>query len=289
MAKFYYDKWECIRINNLSKTDPYNAKKLYELYFQKYPDDSITYLYYAMLLITLNEINKAEAIVNEIEDLAKNNELVFKSENKLSKFNRTLIYAKLKVLSYKSKYAELLYYYLSHFEEIKDEKLAILPFYCRSKLGMLESTNRENNLYVYRQIIQYKISDFYDHIQKHLADYNNEQKKINKSIFSVDFDVDQVISEVNKHIPSAKRVFPTFITDNYLFRFDSCGRENYKNTDFFEVVTFHNSNKMVTMFPTRYYKNIDFVDLNYLKNEQEVPYIRTRKQIDKFNQKYNLK
>ena len=289
MGKFYNDFWECKRINNISKNDPFQAKELYDVYFQKYPFDYITYVYYAMLLLTLNDSQKAEEIIDDIEENKKGIELDLKSEGKIARLDKSLIYAKLKLYSYYNKYYTALNYYIANYEKLMNSKMSIVPFYCRGKLNSLDKSTRDDNIYIYRQIIDYQYDDFFEHIQRHLPDYNVGQQEPNKYLFATDFDIEKIIAEVKKYMPSSLSVFPTFISDNYLFKYDCCGREGYKTTDYFVVVTFHGTKDIITMFPALFYTNIKYVDLNYLKQEKEKPYVRTRSQIDKFNKKYNLK
>ena len=128
-----------------------------------------------------------------------------------------------------------------------NSKMSIVPFYCRGKLNSLDKSNRDDSIYIYRQIIDYQYDDFFEHIQRHLPDYNVGQQKPNKYLFATDFDIEKIIAEVKKYMPSSLSVFPTFISDNYLFKYDCCGREGYKTTDYFVVVTFHGTKDIITM------------------------------------------
>ena len=107
-----------------------------------------------------------------------------------------------------------------------------------------------------------------------------------KIIFNEDFPVSKVLEELKKYIPSKKSIFSMY-ADKYTFKYDFCGRVNNKVSDFFRVVTFHNENKLLTMYPVSYGSELDYIDLNYLKEEKNS--IKRLSRIDKFNQRYGAK
>lgn len=60
-----------------------------------------------------------------------------------------------------------------------------------------------------------------------------------------------------------------------------------KNTNYFIVVTFHNTPYLISMYPcSNTSNNLEYVDLNYLK-ETNNKNIKRLSQIDKFNKRFN--
>ena len=65
--------------------------------------------------------------------------------------------------------------------------------------GTVDLRRREPNSYMFRQIVEYKEEDFRDHIKKHLADYNENDRNISVAYFNSDFPIDKAIIEVKKY------------------------------------------------------------------------------------------
>ena len=76
--------------------------------------------------------------------------------------------------------------------------------------------------------------------------------------------------------------------DKYIFKFDNCGRADYKITDYFEVVTLLDSCDFITMYPANISNTMPYIDLNYLKENKKVNEKRIS-QIDKFYKRYQKK
>ena len=75
-----------------------------------------------------------------------------------------------------------------------------------------------------------------------------------------------------------------FFADEYYFRYDGCGEVGGKKTDYFKIVVLHNTDKLITMYPTTQGKELHHIDLSYL-GLKDVP-TRKLSQIDKFNMRY---
>ena len=69
---------------------------------------------------------------------------------------------------------------------------------------------------------------------------------------------------------------------------------NYKKrlivTDYFVVNTFHNTSNLITLCPCEGPKGLKYVDLNYLKKQEEPikeeKPVQRKSAIDKFNERY---
>lgn len=154
-------------------------------------------------------------------------------------------------------------------------------------MGLIKETRDEINRYLYKQINEYDINDFYDHIKKHLYDCSTEFSEESWDKFFEDFPLKEIINESKKYIPSNKCLYKGFYTSVYVFKFDNCGKVNNKTVDYFKIICLENNSNFITMYPADECKYLPYIDLNYLKQENELPKIKRLSQIEKFNQKYN--
>ena len=65
--KLYFNKYEFLKIAELSKTDPFAAIEQYKAYFDKYPKDHSAKAYYISALISVGEFEEAEEELNNLE------------------------------------------------------------------------------------------------------------------------------------------------------------------------------------------------------------------------------
>ena len=286
MLNKYFDKWDFQKSLDYAETNPLEAKARFEEYIQKYPYDYSAYTYYIYVLIILGKFNEAEKLLDSIEDNVNKDAYFTKEHERVKLFKQNAFFSRLKILTYQERFKELEKFYLLHLKKAEHYNLASVIFYCRKKLNKLDPNRRDINSYLFRQIVEYKQSDFLEHIQRHLADYNVELENKNKNIFVPSFPINKIIEEITKYIPSDNSLHPGFFEDVYVFKYNSCGRENNKMVDYFKVVCFHNTKNFITMFPSDRCQNLPYVDLNYLIKDEEN--IKTKKlsQIEKFNRKY---
>lgn len=138
-------------------------------------------------------------------------------------------------------------------------------------------------------MIEYRESDFLDHIKKHMADYNSSLINPNPNIFVPDFPLEEVLEEIKKYIPSDKRLFPGFYEDVYHFKYEHCGRENNRLVNFFKVVCFNDTQDIITICPISYGDELPYVDLSYMKKEETKKEIKRPSALEKFNRRYGNK
>ena len=173
------------------------------------------------------------------------------------------------------------------FDELNENvELDATRFFYKKLSNKLNISRDQLNSYLYRQIYEYRESEFMEHISKHMADYNQNIDNPNTSIFVPEFPINEIISEIKKHIPSNKRLLPGFIDDAYYFKYDECGRSNNKIVNYFRVVCFHDTQNFITMYPITDCKDLPYIDLNYLKKDDK-PIVKRKSRIELFNQKYN--
>ena len=287
MKNRYYDEWEFKQALSFIETNPLIANLKFKNYLKKYPTDYSAQIFYISTLITLGNFEEAEKILEtlkfsfEIDKDYQNN--VNKTIQRKIKLN--IISSTLRLLSYQEKYKELYQYYLLHINDIKELDIDIkkLIFYCKKKLDMLDINKREQHNYIFRQIISYEENDFLVHIKKHLI-----AEETNSSIFSNDFPLNEILIEIKNYILASKRIYPYLYADTYIFKYNNSGKVNDKSVDYFEVICFHNTSNIITMYPTECCEELPYIDLNYLiKNNN--PKTKKLSQIDKFNKRYGVK
>ena len=283
MKTQYYNTLEFNKIVKIMNTNPKEAKNNFEDYLKKYPRDYSAYLWYIETLICLGEFKNAEKIFKYIENKINSSNINL-DRNKINIFNKHKFYIKLKLLSYQEKYEDLYTYCVNNINRINELGLNHLLFWCKKHIGKIDPNRRDNNLYLFRQIVEYKESDLLDNLKKHEADCYEENKDT-KGIFSPEFPLEEVLKEIKKYIPSKNRIYPRLFENDYVFKYNECGRENNKLVNYFKVICLHNTDNIITAYPSNDCEHLPCIDLNYLKKEEQ-PKIKKISQIDKFNLKY---
>ena len=289
MENKYYDTWEFLKTNDITKTNPIEANSRFEEYLQKYPQDYSAYTYYAYNLITLGQFTKAEKILNKLENKFKSDTHFAKQTYKISGLNHDILVNRVRLLCYQEKYDEAYNLLKNNREEFEHMGVSDIVFYCKKKMGKIDFNRRENNSYLFRQIVEYKEEDFMEHIKKHLADYNSNLDEPNKNVFVPNFPINEVVEEIKKYIPSNKMLCTGFWEDVYIFKYNECGRANNRLVNYIKVVCFHNTKDFITILPVSDCENLPCVDLNYLIKEDKQPETRRMSKVDKFNQRYKRK
>ncbi|MBR1413586.1 MAG: hypothetical protein IJ574_02840 [Bacilli bacterium] len=290
-----FNEYEFHKAVNTSRNNLNKAIIMLEEYIEKYPDDYCAYDYYALFLIRNGIYDKAQNIINVTKSKIDKDIQFQREVEKYKKSSYRYIHNKLLILAAKEKYQEFYDYYIENIKIIKemyealDVNLESLFFYSKIQLGIKPKHNRDYYSYLYRQIIEYNEEEFLEHVKKHMADYNYENDYYSNSLFAENFDYNKILKEVKKNIPSNNRKIDEFITDYYYFKYDNCGRYDYKIQDYFKVIVLHNTANIITMYPTTLSEDIPYIDLNYLKALEEQPKTKRLSQVDKFKTKYNLK
>ena len=292
MSNAYFNKIQFVKALDLMESDPVESKRQFVKYIHDYPLDFNAYPYYVSILITLGEIENALKVIDKVDELIyrMGYDKQEKYHHKYQIFREKMLFANLRLLSYQEKYSEL-YRLINHNRDlIANLDIHQISFYCVNKLDLIrEKKVRDAYSYSFRQILDYQEEDFLEHIKKHLADCNIDNDRPNQNMFAADFPIYDVIEEIKKYIPSEKRIFRGFFTNVYTFKYSDCGRDNNRITDYFNVVCFHNTDKIITMCPSFKCDKLPYVDLNYMKHTDEDVKVKKRSQIDKFNARYNIK
>lgn len=266
------------------KNNPWTAKLLLEKYINEYPKDYDGRVYYIHVLITLNMVDEAISYMNDLIDEVNGNNQFLKSE-KYEIFASKLFSNMVKILAIQGKYKQI-YSLIQENINWFDNQHYCLKLFCEVKLGIINKDNIDMSFlsYMEKQIINYEEEDLINHLRKHLAEGNIDKSETNKNIFSPNFDLKRVLQEIKKYIPSDDKIISTALSDFYIFKYNDCGREENKITDYFKVICFHNTNKIITMLPISDRCNIQYIDLNYLIENKPS---NNMSQIDKFNKRFN--
>ena len=280
--KKYYNIHEFKQAVSIIQKNPFLAKDLFEKYLQKYPRDYCAYPSYIYTLVMLDELDKASEVLEYVENRCINDIHFQNKSGSLEEYKKRIILAKMRVLFRKEEY-QLIYDLYLNSKILLEEEYYQAIYYVKSQLGLLNDDSGKQT-YIYNQIVDYSEDEFKEHIKHHQFDYNVNQFFPNDLIFVYDFDVNMVIDEVKKYIPSKKRLCHGLFTDAYIFKYDRCGRDNNKIVDYFKVISFMDSDKLITMYPQHGCEQLPHVDLNYLAGEK--PKVKTISQIDKFNRRY---
>lgn len=288
MANKYFDIFEFQHIIKLMDADPYTSLGLFEQYLNKYPSDYSAYLLYCSNLIILGKINEAERVYKYFER-KYNEDKSISGTKKHKRIKESQVFTKIKLLSYQGKYEELYKFCVKNINVIKEGKMNDAFFYSKKMTNRLDPNKRDENSYLFSQIVRYEESDFLEHIKKHLLKEDENINKESITIFKEGFPIEKVIREIKKHIPSEKKLLLGFYDNVYYFKYDSCGRVDNKIVDYFKVVCFNGTQDFITMCPVVVNKSLPYEDLNYLVNEDSFSKVRRISQIDKFNQRFNKK
>ncbi|MBR1413585.1 MAG: hypothetical protein IJ574_02835 [Bacilli bacterium] len=293
MEAKYFNKYELEQAIVPIQFNPSLSIALLDSYISKYPKDYPAYLYKAIALIRINKLEEAIAIVNYIEKkLSSDNIKINNYKKDLNKYR--ILHLNLLYLFFTEQYDELYKYYKDNIVDIKkmneafNEDTSILLFTSKVKTNRI-NPNRNDYSYLFRQTIEYQEEDFLKHLERHLADKSINQDLKNTSLFVEEFPIQEVLKEVKKNINSNNKLLDD-LGDTYVFKYDGCGRHNYKLEDYFKIVCMANTTNIITMYPSNLCENLPYIDLNYLNQVIEnQPKVKRLSQVDKFKMKYNLK
>ena len=290
LNEIYFNKSEFEYAKKNVVSNPLEAKRRFEDYFEKYPKDYLSYSYYINCLIKLNLLDEAEKIYNYVNNLIQKDSNFLTIECKSNKFQYDMIYTKLRLLTFRGKIKEAYYFIINNQDKIKEDVYKPLLLYCKTKLNILVDENIQHHKYIINQIYHYQENNSQNHVKKHLYDYTINEYTFDKAIFNEDFPVEMIITEIRKYIPNNKRINKDYIYNSYVFKYDKCGVSHSEITDYFVVDVFNNTDNIITIYPViNATSNPYIIDLNYLKSKDEdTGKVKIKSQIEKFKEKYHI-
>lgn len=282
-SKEYFNCWEYSDSKSITMSNPLLAAEKFKQYIEKYPKDYFSYVSYANILLTLGNIKEAENVIKLGSNLAYEN-INFKNSNKYRDFLESLNYVLLRLLAYNENYTKLYEYCINNPEKIRKSGLSSELLFSKIKCGLINENEISKLSYKASQLFNYDEKLFLEHEKKHLKSEDSSYDTNISSVFNIDFPFEKVLKEIKRNINLDNKYFYGFFEDKYFFRYDGCGEAFHKNADYFEVITIHNTNNILTIYPSLDGKFHNNIDLNYILFE-DVP-TRKLSQIDKFNMRY---
>lgn len=249
-----------------------NSKKAFgylKQYYEKYPNDLIMSLTYANLLIKLKILDEAKEIISRVELISNIDPKVQELLNKLT----------LKILVSEGKYYDA-YLLLTTFN-VNDYLIEYYYLLKECNLKFHLSNNVYNTFYVIRQLLNYDYDEALERIKLH-------QNIENIPRFRSDLDVEKILEVVKNYIPNSSCYAGSIYSDSYCFRYDKCGYVDNQVTDYFVIITFHNTEDIITMYPISKEKIFEYVDINSCFYEEVKTNTKRLSEIEKFNKKYNI-
>lgn len=251
------------------------AIKEYQKYIQNYPKHLNAYVFYADALIKANRLDEAEYVLSQVI-------ITPRTPNKDIE-NLTMI--KIKLLCCKKKYKEcyeLLLQNINIYFQRKSHFVLLIKFLKR-ELGILnESDISRFKGYLFQQLYDYNEEKALAHIQEHHI-FDDEDSI---SHFVKDFPLKEVYYKIRKMLPLENKIITNGVKELYVFKYDANGHVNNKLVDFIQIVTFQDSNDIITMYPYENEERAFFIDISPVLGEEEGIKLKRVSQIDKFNQRY---
>ena len=286
MAKEYFNEYEYRKICAIRDINPTLAEQLYIEYLEKYPNDYFARCSYIDQLVTLNKLCDARENLYELnEEISKDEYFKYVEKDKMHHFKYKMQYTIIRLLMYEENYTEalrqIMEYKCKFLEGEVNFKLARII--CLRKLGKLNQLKINNITYVVYQFLNYSEEALMNHIKCHFAEKSGKEELNN--YFTADFPIDEVVNEVRKYIPSENAILTGTVDSTYYFKYDSCGRYERKIENFFKVVCFYKTDKIITMYPIDYGENLPYIDLNYMKPKEE-KYFDEKKDNDQISKFY---
>ncbi len=273
--KYYHDTY----FKKIAKMADENRLEEAILEFQKYvkiyPIDVGGYVYYANVLIKMNRLDEAERILNKVDGIINEDTSILSYEE----YKRVRI----SLLCCQKKYQEcyqMLQDNISIFYKRKWFFYGLQCFLKRELHILTPEDYARGGYYLINQLFCYSEENAIEHIKRH--QYNISDEVFH---FSEGFPIEKMYDYFRKILPNNEKYINDNFTNFYIFRFIGSGHIGSKLVDFIKIITFSDSNDIITMYP---YENIERRSYRDVTPELEESLKRERlNQIDKFNKRYS--
>ena len=275
----------------LVETRPHEAISLLNDYIESHPNDYLAGIIVAGALVSINELDSAKQALERVRTESLNDKNLKNTDYNIPKETlSSALYCKLKLLLYQEKYKEAYDFVLEYEEKLRKKihNLTYIKVYIEYKANM-NPVMHENASYKFLQLFTYDEKRFIEHAYRHVIGKNENDIYTSDTdgFFYEDFPLEEIISEVKNNLPNDKKANLGFIENRYYFKYDNCGIAGKVRTDYFCIITYHNTNNFITIFPVKDSGSFEYVDLNYL-NQNNNKIVKKMSQIEKFNSKYNV-
>ena len=255
------------KVGNNMLVAPFRALESLEAYIKEHENDYHARIAYAYHLITIGDVKEAEEMLDYTQRNMDSDRRFNKKSPSYLLARKNMITARIKLLSFKEEYGEVLKYMYDNKREIIDNEIdtGLGKLYARTMAGLSCALSAlEGEGYKINQIIDYSEERFIDHIQKHLSTEEGEILDLNVTKFNSDFPFDEVFSYIKGNLNVFTPLFFAYVEDTYYFKFDHCGKIGRTSTDYFKLVAFHNKPNFITMYPTLEGRFMPYTDINAL-------------------------
>ena len=283
----YFDYKNTQNIYRYEAQDTKVALELLEQYVEVYPEDISLRENYLTLLIKANHFEKAFEVLNELEPRATREKLGYmKDKKRREEIISSMTSSKIKLLLRTGRYQEA-YDFIqeknSNGEAMNMENISSLIFFLKTNLGLSSPNREDQSCYLFTQMAEYREEDFIEHAKRHIYGYETEDYSV--GLFYKDFPIEEIFNEIKENINIENRVSKGILDDLYYFKYDNCGRVGDTKCDYLVIIALANSNNYITMYPEISPLNYPYVDLNYIKEEEDVK-VKKKSMVDKFYQRY---
>lgn len=278
----YFCHWKLQKIYQLTHTNIEAALDQTKLYVEKYPNDIFGKIHLCFLLYSL-EMPEYDNYIFQIEKEFLALKLDQKDAFRYMRAAAEINLGKLRYFFKYGRYQEAYQCYLEFKSDYdKRNKLYGMGDVLQRYVGVKNNDTEFENYYFYKQIWDYSEERFLEHIKKHEARYSeNKEAEELKGLFYDDFPTNEIIEEIKKIIPNKCRILEKSGEDIYFFKYDNCGKNRNSITDYFALITIHNTHEFITMYPTTDINTQRYTDLNYLNKSRNVQ--KSISAIDRFN------
>lgn len=281
-AANHFSQWELQKIYQLTKTNIEASLDQIKLYVEKYPNDIFGKIHLCFLMYSL-EMPEFDDYIFKIEKEFLSLKLVQKDAFRYMRAASEVNLGKLRYFFKYGRYQEAYQCYLEFKNDYdKRNKLYGMGDILQRYVGIENNDTAYENCYFYKQIWDYSEKRFFEHIKKHEAKYSENKEALELAgLFYDDFPTHEIVEEIKKIIPNKCRILEKSGEDIYFFRYDNCGKNRNSITDYFALITIHDTLEFITMYPTTDINTQRYTDLNYLNKSFGSP--SKSSAVDKFN------
>lgn len=166
-----------------------------------------------------------------------------------------------------------------------EEKYKLIEQFLKSKLYILNPIKYSSFEKV--QISTYSLNNAIEHV---IHEHSFSKHGNDKSYFFEEINISELINQIKEKIDNDKNLIYNTkdIVRKYFFKMEKNIGYNKKNMlcDIIVVITTWN-NEIITLYPVHSFNNAVINYMN-IENEEELPKVKRKSQIEKFKEKYNL-
>lgn len=247
----------------------------YQEYFKRYPNDISAKSYYVDLLIRVGQFEEARKMIKKYIHRDNLSEIVYQNFE----------LRKIRLLSATGQYQEcydLLLRDSGIFQERSWVTQGIL-LELKKKLGILESSDYQQNHYFLSQIVNYSEDRCLQNLNKYrYHDVNN----IHSTYFMDDFPLERVYYALRDKLPLEKKIYLDLTTDLYIFQYANNGKINGRMVDYLAVITLLDSNDIIRIRPYENKGRLGCENMYLPMEPNQSSKVKKMSQIDKFNRRY---